>query len=94
MSQTINIMKEPIHLHYQQCGKNDWYYKGTNPYVACCPYCRTSVSIRKHRVRQEPQNKEVVGSQAVQALAGTNQPDTPPRTTTTCNGSDIADYNR
>ena len=37
---------EGLDLLCQRCG-HDWKYRGKNPYVTCCPFCHTSVRVRK-----------------------------------------------
>ena len=53
--------KEPIVLTCKRC-QNVWEYHGSNPYVATCSYCKTTVSVRKQKV-----------ATSGQTLAGTNQ---------------------
>ena len=33
-------------LRCRRCG-HIWDYKGNNPYICSCPYCRTTVSLNK-----------------------------------------------
>jgi late competence protein required for DNA uptake (superfamily II DNA/RNA helicase) len=35
-----------------KCSRCDylWSYKGKNPYIVSCPYCKNTLTIRKHRV--------------------------------------------
>jgi ribosomal protein L37E len=54
MTKTIIFEKKEISLTLQcpRCGRPPWNYTGKNPYVASCPFCKTTVSIQKHRVVQ------------------------------------------
>jgi hypothetical protein len=54
MSQTLN---GPVLLHHKRCG-NTWIYKGNNPFCTSCSFCKGTVSIRKNKVTQAPQNLE------------------------------------
>jgi len=54
---TKNERKGPTPLRCKRCS-HTWQYSGTNPYVATCPHCRTTVSIQKHRVSQTGQSFE------------------------------------
>jgi hypothetical protein len=47
--------QEPIVLTCKRC-QNVWTYQGNNPYVAKCSFCKTSVSVKKHRVGAETKN--------------------------------------
>lgn len=51
MSNVVIHKKEPIILICKRCG-NQWPYRGNNPYVATCSYCKTTISLRKHRILQ------------------------------------------
>ncbi|MGI9012487.1 MAG: hypothetical protein ACR2F1_15055, partial [Nitrososphaeraceae archaeon] len=48
------IQKEVIGilLLCQRC-KHEWKYKGTNPYITTCPYCRTTVTVNRKRNLQK-----------------------------------------
>jgi hypothetical protein len=36
--------------------QNTWVYHGRNPYVATCTFCKTSISVKKHKVPQPGQD--------------------------------------
>jgi Zn finger protein HypA/HybF involved in hydrogenase expression len=40
------IRVEPMKCH--RCS-HEWNYSGKNIYVATCPHCRTTLTIRKHK---------------------------------------------
>ena len=44
------VQKEVIGvtLLCQRC-KHEWTYKGMNPYICTCPYCRTTVTVNRKR---------------------------------------------
>jgi len=54
MSKTIMFEKKEICITLQcpRCDIPPWNYTGKNPYVATCPFYKTTVSIQKHRVAQ------------------------------------------
>jgi len=41
-----------MELLCQRC-QHQWDYKGTNPYYATCPYCKTKVRVLKSVVADE-----------------------------------------
>jgi Zn finger protein HypA/HybF involved in hydrogenase expression len=57
---TVCFQNEPTSLHCKRCSKV-WKYKGNNPYVASCPYCKTTVTIRRHKVLQTGHGFETLG---------------------------------
>jgi len=38
-----------VKIKCKRCG-HIWVYKGNNKWIAICPHCKTSLSIRKNRV--------------------------------------------
>ena len=48
MSKVMIQQRDPITLTCKRCG-NEWQYKGHNPYVATCTFCKTTISVLKHR---------------------------------------------
>ena len=36
-------------LKCQRC-EHEWTYKGSNPYICTCPYCRTAVTVNKKKI--------------------------------------------
>jgi late competence protein required for DNA uptake (superfamily II DNA/RNA helicase) len=36
-------------LKCQRC-EHEWTYKGSNPYICTCPYCRTTVTVNKKKI--------------------------------------------
>jgi ribosomal protein L37E len=42
----LKLQQQTVSLVCQRCG-HSWQYKGHNPYVAICSYCKTTVQIRK-----------------------------------------------
>jgi hypothetical protein len=48
---TVHEKQEPIVLTCKRC-QNVWEYRGNNPYVAKCSFCKTSISVKKNRVLQ------------------------------------------
>ena len=54
MAKTIIVEKKGLCVTLQcpRCDRPPWNYTGKNPYVATCPFCKTTVSIQKHRVAQ------------------------------------------
>ena len=47
-----NEEEEGILLKCQRCDHN-WEYKGINPYICSCPFCHTSVRVRKSSLTQQ-----------------------------------------
>lgn len=45
----VILEKKAIPMQCHRC-KHPWNYTGANEYVAVCPHCRTTVSLRKHKV--------------------------------------------
>ena len=52
-SMSVSRVIEQRYVTPMLCGRclHPWNYTGKNPYVATCPFCRTSVSVRKHSVK-------------------------------------------
>ena len=40
---------KPIIIKCPRCD-HQWGYKGKNPYIVSCPYCKDTLTIRKHRI--------------------------------------------
>lgn len=54
-----NKQKSPalgVFIKCQRCG-HQWQYRGKNPFFTICTFCRTSVSIRKNRVKPAQSNQ-------------------------------------
>ena len=55
---TTNLKSDPLpaterkKIKCQRCGRV-WTYRGENPYFATCTFCKTTVSIRRSRVRSD-----------------------------------------
>jgi hypothetical protein len=52
MSMAIVEQKPVTPLRCHRC-KHEWLYGGKNPYYAMCPFCRTQLSIKKHRIEED-----------------------------------------
>jgi hypothetical protein len=64
--QTVTEEKEGqpiVPLTCQRC-EHFWNYSGTNDYVAICPYCKTTVQIKK-KVKRSNKKKLLRTSQRV-----------------------------
>ena len=40
---------KPITIKCPRCDYQ-WGYKGKNPYIVSCPYCKDTLTIKKHRI--------------------------------------------
>jgi hypothetical protein len=47
--QTPENDTKPIVIKCSRCNYQ-WGYKGRNPYIVSCPYCKDTLTIRKHRI--------------------------------------------
>jgi acetyl-CoA carboxylase beta subunit len=62
-----------------KCSRCDylWLYKGKNPYIVSCPYCKDTLTIRKHRVttlindeqKRQQRNKELPQTEQAEVRA-------------------------
>jgi hypothetical protein len=45
----MNLVQKEIIGKKQVCQRcsHEWVYKGSNPYVCTCPFCRTTVTLNK-----------------------------------------------
>ena len=41
-----------VRVKCQRCGY-EWTYKGKSKWYACCPMCRTSVNLKKRRIKNK-----------------------------------------
>lgn len=58
---TIHERQEPIVLTCKRC-QNVWEYHGNNPYVAKCSFCKTTVSVLKHKQKAAASGPSLAGS--------------------------------
>ena len=61
--------KEAVRIRCQRC-QYEWPYSGKNNFVARCPHCRTTVTIKKSLLQS---GSKVTNSRQI-ATAVTNQP--------------------
>lgn len=61
VQQTEINSNKPVLIKCSRCDYL-WLYKGKNPYVVSCPYCKDTLTIRKHRVTTLF-NEEQIGQQ-------------------------------
>jgi hypothetical protein len=58
---TIHEKQQPIVLTCKRC-QNVWEYHGNNPYVAKCSFCKTTVSVLKHKQKATASGLTLAGT--------------------------------
>jgi hypothetical protein len=55
---SFTVSRSPVWLFCKRC-KRDWVYRGKNPYVATCSFCKTTVSVKNSKMKEFERNERV-----------------------------------